>query len=95
MPAFEVPSGGYVLIFASGKDRVSDAAAHTNFRLSNDGEYLALVRPDGSVASSIAQDYPKYKHPLPPTHYNGVVIDKGRTSPMDWLVPVMMEVIQE
>eukprot|EP00210_Caulerpa_lentillifera_P006730 g6432.t1 len=59
VPAITVESGGYAIIFASGKDRVSDLAAHTNFRLSIDGEYLALVRPDGTLASVIENDYPK------------------------------------
>lgn len=59
MPAITIESDGYAIIFASGKDRVSQEAAHTNFRLSIDGEYLALVRPDGSLASVIANEYPR------------------------------------
>ena len=31
---------------------------HTNFRLSASGDYLALVRPDGTVASEFTPDYP-------------------------------------
>ncbi|MDB4667794.1 CotH kinase family protein [Akkermansiaceae bacterium] len=47
-PSLEIAGGGYGLLFASGKDRQgSNGEAHTNFRLSRDGEYLALVEPDG------------------------------------------------
>ena len=41
---------GFVVIFASGKDRADpEAALHTDFKLSASGEYLALVVPDGTV----------------------------------------------
>lgn len=45
----------YLLVFASAKDRrVIGQPLHTNFRLNENGEYLALVRPDGS---SVVQSY--------------------------------------
>ena len=50
---WEIPQGtvqgeGYLLIFASGKNRVgAGGELHTNFRLSQEGEYLALIEPDG------------------------------------------------
>ena len=31
---------------------------HTNFKLSADGEYLALFGPDGSVATEISPQFP-------------------------------------
>ncbi|HEX2747310.1 MAG TPA: chitobiase/beta-hexosaminidase C-terminal domain-containing protein, partial [Verrucomicrobiales bacterium] len=59
-PATIVPSGGYVVVFASDKNRaVAGAPLHTNFKLSPDGEYLALVKPDGTVAQEFAPAYPK------------------------------------
>ena len=43
----------YLVIFASGNGIVDPAAnLHTNFRLSADGEYLALVMPDGFTVVS-------------------------------------------
>lgn len=59
-PATNLPAGGHLVVFASGKDRTSAGARlHTNFRLSNDGEFLALVRPDGeTIASQFAPEYP-------------------------------------
>lgn len=47
-----VPANGYLVVFASGDDS-PDAKnnLHTNFKLSKSGEYIALVQPDGSIAS--------------------------------------------
>ncbi len=50
-PDVTIASRGYLLVFASGKNRTNAAAElHTNFSLDREGEYLALVRPDGSIA---------------------------------------------
>lgn len=47
-PATNLAGGGFLVVFASGKDRrVPGARLHTNFQLSAGGEYLALVGPDG------------------------------------------------
>ncbi|MDP6381258.1 MAG: lamin tail domain-containing protein, partial [Phycisphaerae bacterium] len=54
-PTTNLPAGGYLIVFASGKDRsVSGSELHTNFALSGDGEYLALVQPGGGT---VAHDY--------------------------------------
>ena len=48
-----------LLVFASGKDRtVPGLPLHTNFSLNEDGEYLALVRPDGSTVTQSFDPYP-------------------------------------
>ena len=59
-PAVTLPPGGYLVVFASGKDRTSsDHQLHTNFSLDALGEYLALVEPDGiTVAWEYAPMYP-------------------------------------
>ncbi|MBI5384840.1 MAG: lamin tail domain-containing protein [Verrucomicrobia bacterium] len=58
-PATNLPPGGYVLVFASGKDRaVVGAELHANFQLEQSGEYLALVAPDGTVVSAFAPRFP-------------------------------------
>jgi len=59
-PAVNLPSGGYLVVFASGKNRVNPAGRlHADFQLSSDGEYLALVAPDGTnVVSAFAPSYP-------------------------------------
>src|SRR5688572_8188029 len=51
-PATNINAGAYLIVFASEKDRrIPGAPLHANFRLGASGEYLALVRPDGSIAS--------------------------------------------
>ncbi len=52
--------GGYLLVFASGKDRaLSGQELHTNFKLSGIGEFLALVEPDGlTIHHQFAPSYP-------------------------------------
>ncbi len=54
-PSRVVPGGGYLVVFASNKDRsgATDPELHTNFKLSSGGEYLALVRPDGQTPASV------------------------------------------
>jgi hypothetical protein len=52
-PSTNLAGGGFVIVFASEKDRRTPGARlHTNFKLSADGEYLALVRSDGGIATS-------------------------------------------
>jgi len=52
-------AGCYLMVFASGKDRsVAGSELHTNFNLSVDGEYLALVCPDGTIAT----EYNEYEY---------------------------------
>lgn len=55
-PGTNLLPNAYLLIFASGKDRrVPGAPLHTSFQLRGGGEYLALIRPDGTnVASAFA-----------------------------------------
>ena len=44
LPDVTIPAGGYLVIFASGKDRNDpQGELHTNFSLSARGEYLALI----------------------------------------------------
>jgi CotH kinase protein/Lamin Tail Domain len=51
-----IPAGGYLVVFASNKNRdVAGSELHTNFALSEEGEYLALNAPGGTpVLSSFA-----------------------------------------
>jgi hypothetical protein len=62
-PIAELEPGQFLLVWASGKNRtnwVDDL--HTNFKLSSEGEYLALVRPNGkTIAHEYLPKYPKQK----------------------------------
>ncbi len=59
-PAVTMAPGDFLVVFASNKDRrVPGAVLHTNFSLNKSGEYLALVRPDGTtVQQQYAPQYP-------------------------------------
>jgi hypothetical protein len=51
---------GYLLIFASNKNRTNPAAPlHANFRLAREGGYLALVNGSGQVVSTFDPAYPE------------------------------------
>jgi hypothetical protein len=62
-PATNLAANAYLLVFASGKNRTNAGAElHTNFQLDGDGEYLALVMPDGvTVASQFNPKFPKQR----------------------------------
>ena len=62
-PAVTIEAGGYMLIFASGKNRSNPGEElHANFKLNANGEYLGLVKPDGqTVAHHFLMKYPKQK----------------------------------
>ncbi|TVR18768.1 MAG: T9SS C-terminal target domain-containing protein [Balneolaceae bacterium] len=54
IPNVSIEPGGYLLIWASGKDRTSTASElHTNFSISSDGEEIILTRPDGTRMDEI------------------------------------------
>lgn len=58
-PATNMTPGGFLVVFASGKDRrLPGAPLHANFKLDSAGEYLALFRPDGTAATEIWPAYP-------------------------------------
>ncbi len=62
-PSIEISGSGFLLIFASEKDRRDPGSElHANFKLSADGEYLALVEPDGNT---IVSEFGPEDAPLP------------------------------
>lgn len=60
-PAVSIQANSYLIVFASGKDVIdSGGDAHTSFSLSASGEYLAIVRPDGTtIDDSFSPVYPE------------------------------------
>jgi hypothetical protein len=60
-PQTTLPADGYLVVFASGKDRaVSGSELHASFRLSGSEAYLALVEPSGTtIAWEYAPTYPR------------------------------------
>src|SRR5882724_1294316 len=58
-PAANLTAKGFMVVFASGKNRaVAGAQLHTDFSLKASGEYLALLNPNGSVATEFAPTFP-------------------------------------
>jgi hypothetical protein len=58
-PAVDLAPSAYLVVFASGKDRTDPAMPlHTNFRLNNEGEYLALVGPGPFLLHAFAPAFP-------------------------------------
>ena len=71
-PAVTLPARGYLVIFASGKNRTNlNAPLHTNFRLRKEGGYLALLDTKSGVASEFSPTYPP--------QYEDVSFGKGNT----------------
>lgn len=67
IPATNLNAGAYLTIFASGKNRaVSGQQLHTNFSLEQNGEFLALVMPDGTT---IADSFAPFPQQLPDISY--------------------------
>lgn len=58
-PTIIIPPGSYMVAFASNKNRHVRSFLHTNFKLNSNGEFLALVAPDGkTIVSRFAPVYP-------------------------------------
>ena len=62
-PDVSVPASGYLVVFASGRNVVDAESGeiHTNFRLSSQGDYLALVGADGTTIDEIENGIPAQK----------------------------------
>ena len=60
-PDVAIPGQGFVLVFASGKNRTDpQGELHANFSLDRDGEYLVLTRPDGTTKTTeFTPTYPR------------------------------------
>ena len=71
-PARNLTAGGYLVIFASSKDRLG-AELHTNFKLGASGEYLGLVQPNGDIiVSEYAPQFPPQSADWSYGLYNGI-----------------------
>ena len=59
-PSITLFPNGYMVVFASGKDRKTPGAPlHTHFSLAREGDYLALLDPSGNIATEFAPMYPE------------------------------------
>jgi hypothetical protein len=59
LPSTNLTAKGFLVVFASGKNRsIPGKPLHTDFSLKASGEYLALLKPDSSVAIEFAPTFP-------------------------------------
>lgn len=84
-PAVTLDAGGYLVVFASNKNRRTPGAnLHTNFALSASGEYLALTKPDGvTIAFEFSPGYPALADDV---SYGVVIRTDGSASQANTLV---------
>ena len=96
-PSRILPAGGRMVVFCSGRAGSSGAATHidplgylhTNFSLSKSGEYLALIKPDGTTKTS--EFAPAYAQQVSDISYGSrgtseTLIDEK--SPVRYVAPV-------
>lgn len=90
-PATNIGPNGFLVVFASGKDRkVLGAPLHTSFKLSAAGEYLALVMTDGVTKSS--EFAPTFPPQFADVSFGNVMLRNADTSlalvqPAEYLYP--------
>ena len=83
-PSTNLVPGQFLVVFASSKNRrVAGRPLHTSFKLDADGEYLALVRPDGrTIAAEFSPRFPAQwadvSLGVPPVVASSEVLDAGR-----------------
>jgi hypothetical protein len=98
-PDVRIAPRSFLLVWASGKDRRKPGShLHTNFSLNAKGEYLALMRPDGTPEQSFIDGVPalstgesyginfgtkKLISPGTPCRY----FDSGQALPSNWTQP--------
>src|SRR5687768_6804058 len=75
-PATNIDAGAFIVVFASENDRRTPGAPlHANFRLAAGGEYLALIRPDGTIAT----EFNEYPAQVPNVSYGRGVLTTNTT----------------
>lgn len=80
-PSVSVPAGGYLLVYASNKDRaVAGDELHTNFKLSSGGEYLALIKPDQTTVVSEFNPFPLQNEDISYGVTNSKTLINGETN---------------
>jgi hypothetical protein len=88
-PAVSIPPRGFLIVFASGKDRRNPALPlHTGFRLASEGGHLALLEPGGATAWEFAPYPPQVEDFSYGLRQNATVIPLvGPGAPARALIP--------
>jgi hypothetical protein len=84
-PATNIAAGQFMVVWASNNNRRTPGAPlHTNFKMADEGEYLALVRPDGvTIATQFSPTFPPQ---LPDVSY-GLAADWATNNYLAWPTP--------
>src|SRR5688500_5280449 len=89
-PATNLLANRYLIVFASDKNRrVAGQPLHTNFRLDSEGDYLALVKPDGVT---LVSGYTPFPGQVADISYGRAVIQNtipliSANAPSKYLIP--------
>ena len=88
LPSHVLAAGGYVVVFASGKNRaVAGAQLHTSFALDADGDFLALVATNGTtMISSFGAAFPTQYRDISYGHQTSGTNPTLRTNQPGYLV---------
>ncbi len=71
-PSIVIKPYGYMIIFASGKDKIgANNEVHTNFSLSREGEYLGVIEPRGMISDEYRSTYPPQHTDISYGYYEG------------------------
>ncbi|MDG2122680.1 MAG: CotH kinase family protein, partial [Verrucomicrobiales bacterium] len=79
LPDVTLPGGGFLVVYASGKDR-DVGELHTDFRLAKRGGYLALVEADGQTVVSAYAGYPEQ-----PSGFSYGLAQSGSSEVLTWI----------
>ncbi len=81
-PQVVLDANAYLVIFASGKDRtVAGQELHTNFNIDGDGEYLALIDPNGTIATKFDPAFPEQQRDVSFSYFDGDYIASSTPTP--------------
>lgn len=82
-PSTNMPPDSYLIVNASGKDRaVPGQYLHANFSLSTEGEYLALISPEGTITTEFAPKYPQQYRNISYGYHEGRQVYFRKPTPM-------------
>lgn len=71
-PSVTIPKGGYLVVFASDKNRIDPTKnLHTNFKLSGSGEFLAISEPDTTISHAYSPLFPAQRQDVSFGLYQG------------------------
>ena len=81
-PAVTIAKGAYLVVFASGKNRVDPTKnLHTNFKLSGSGEFLAICEPDSTISHAYSPLFPAQSQDVSYGFYQGQTVFFSTSTP--------------